>query len=196
MTTWRFQVPIAALLGAITAVGQPIPPNRVDDFTGNPRVVVISDIGNEPDDQMSLVRLLLYSNEIDIEALVAATSTWQKTAVHPETMLRAHPSVWRGAAASPAPRTRLAIGKGIGGLGCQRPVGLRHGGDGIGQNVARSGSDYPGGRPTGSPAAVGDDLGRGEYPGPGAYSCASYPLRARTGPLCREASRVLDFRSG
>jgi hypothetical protein len=35
---------------------------------------------------MSLVRLLLYSNEIDIEALVASTSTWQKTAVHPETM--------------------------------------------------------------------------------------------------------------
>ena len=67
-------------------MGQPIPPNHVDDFTGNPRVVVISDIGNEPDDQMSLVRLLLYSNEIDIEALVAATSTWQKTAVHPETM--------------------------------------------------------------------------------------------------------------
>jgi len=35
---------------------------------------------------MSLVRLLLYSNEIDIEGLVASTSTWQKTAVHPETM--------------------------------------------------------------------------------------------------------------
>lgn len=46
----------------------------------------MSDIGNEPDDQMSLVRLLLYSNEIDIEALIASTSTWQKTAVHPETM--------------------------------------------------------------------------------------------------------------
>ena len=60
--------------------------SHVDQFTGHPRVVVISDIGNEPDDQMSLTRLLLYSNEIDIEALVAATSTWQKTTVHPETM--------------------------------------------------------------------------------------------------------------
>jgi hypothetical protein len=46
----------------------------------------MSDIGNEPDDQMSLVRLLLYSNEIDIEALIASTSTWQKSATHPETM--------------------------------------------------------------------------------------------------------------
>lgn len=57
-----------------------------DNYTGHPRVIVISDIGNEPDDQMSLVRLLLYSNELDIEALIAATSTWQKTVTHPETM--------------------------------------------------------------------------------------------------------------
>ncbi len=48
------------------------------------RVVVLSDIGNEPDDQMSLVRLLLYSNEIDIEALVATTSTWQREKVSPD----------------------------------------------------------------------------------------------------------------
>ena len=62
------------------------PPTRVDEFTGRPRVIVISDIGNEPDDQMSLVRLLLYSNELDIEALIATTSTWQKHIVHPEIM--------------------------------------------------------------------------------------------------------------
>lgn len=60
--------------------------NPVDNFAGHPRAIVISDIGNEPDDQMSLVRFLLYSNEIDVEGLIAATSTWQKAAVHPETM--------------------------------------------------------------------------------------------------------------
>ncbi|MCE7798854.1 DUF1593 domain-containing protein [Sphingobium sufflavum] len=38
------------------------------------RLVVLTDIGNEPDDSESMVRLLLYSNDIDIEALVAATS--------------------------------------------------------------------------------------------------------------------------
>ncbi len=64
----------------------PLAPTHVDNFSGHPRLVVISDIGNEPDDQMSLTRLLLYSNEIDIEALIAVTSTWQKTVVHPETM--------------------------------------------------------------------------------------------------------------
>jgi hypothetical protein len=48
------------------------------------RVVILTDIGNEPDDQMSLVRLLLYSNEIEIDALIATTSTWQRTKVSPE----------------------------------------------------------------------------------------------------------------
>lgn len=65
---------------------QPQPPTHIDDFIGHPRVIVISDIGNEPDDQMSLVRLLLYCNELDIEGLIASTSTWQKNAIHPETM--------------------------------------------------------------------------------------------------------------
>jgi hypothetical protein len=84
-------VRMAAIDGLLwSAVGylaaQPLPPTHVDDFAGKPRVVVISDIGNEPDDQMSFVRLLLYSNELDIEAMIATTSTWQKTATHPETM--------------------------------------------------------------------------------------------------------------
>lgn len=77
------------LLGAAAgtmAQREALPPQPVDRFTGKPRVAVISDIGNEPDDQMSLVRLLVYSNELDIEALVASTSTWQRNASHPETM--------------------------------------------------------------------------------------------------------------
>lgn len=63
-----------------------MPTQPIDRFDGLPRVAIISDIGNEPDDQMSLVRLLLYSNDLDIEALVASTSVWQKTETHPETM--------------------------------------------------------------------------------------------------------------
>lgn len=39
------------------------------------RVFVLTDITNEPDDQQSLVRFLVYSNEYDIEGLVATTST-------------------------------------------------------------------------------------------------------------------------
>lgn len=74
------------LAAASLLPAQAPPPTHIDDFAGKPRLIVISDIGNEPDDQMSLVRLLVYSNELDIEALIAATSTWQKTVIHPETM--------------------------------------------------------------------------------------------------------------
>jgi hypothetical protein len=48
------------------------------------RVLVLTDIGNEPDDSESMVRFLLYTNELDVEGLVATTSTWQRTVVHPE----------------------------------------------------------------------------------------------------------------
>jgi hypothetical protein len=74
------------VLGGVAA-GQNAPdPPPVDEFAGRPRVMVFSDIGNEPDDQMSLVRLLVYSNQLEIEGLVATTSVWQRTSVHPETM--------------------------------------------------------------------------------------------------------------
>jgi hypothetical protein len=33
---------------------------------------------------MSLVRLLVYSNRVDIEGLVATTSTWMRRAVRPD----------------------------------------------------------------------------------------------------------------
>jgi hypothetical protein len=39
------------------------------------RVFVLTDITNEPDDQQSLVRFLVYANEYDIEGMVATTST-------------------------------------------------------------------------------------------------------------------------
>ena len=57
---------------------------RVDSFVEKPRLLVLTDIGNEPDDQMSMVRLLVYANQFEIEGLVATTSTWQKRAVKPE----------------------------------------------------------------------------------------------------------------
>jgi len=67
---------------------EPYNPRHIDDFAGKPRVVVLTDMGNEPDDQMSFVRLMLYSNEFDLEALIATTSTWQKNKVQPDTMRR------------------------------------------------------------------------------------------------------------
>jgi hypothetical protein len=57
---------------------------RVDPWVPMPRVLVMTDIANEPDDQMSMVRLLVYSNQFDIEGLVATTSTWMRARVRPD----------------------------------------------------------------------------------------------------------------
>lgn len=50
------------------------------------RVVVLTDVEAGPDDAQSLVRLLLYSNDLDLEALIATTSTHQKQRVAPESI--------------------------------------------------------------------------------------------------------------
>ena len=63
---------VFALLVTLIAEGRP------------PRLIVLTDIGADPDDQQSLVRLLLYSNQIDIEGIVATTSCWQQNRVRPE----------------------------------------------------------------------------------------------------------------
>lgn len=48
----------------------------------------MSDILNEPDDSMSLVRYLLYANEFDTRGLCATTSWWLQNETHPEEMER------------------------------------------------------------------------------------------------------------
>lgn len=53
-----------------------------------PRVFVLTDISNEPDDEESMVRFLVYSNEYDVEGLVATTSTWLRTATREDLIRR------------------------------------------------------------------------------------------------------------
>ena len=43
------------------------------------RVLVLTDISNEPDDEESMVRFLVYSNEYDVEGIVATTSVWLRS---------------------------------------------------------------------------------------------------------------------
>lgn len=45
-------------------------------YQNKTRLFVLTDISNEPDDQMSLVRLLTYANELDIVNIAAVTSVW------------------------------------------------------------------------------------------------------------------------
>ncbi|MEP0346685.1 DUF1593 domain-containing protein, partial [Rhodopirellula bahusiensis] len=53
-----------------------------------PRLYVLTDIENEPDDAMSLVRLLTYANQIDIEGLAATTSVHQQRRTAPDRIRR------------------------------------------------------------------------------------------------------------
>jgi hypothetical protein len=50
------------------------------------RVVILTDIEADPDDTESLVRLLLYSNVIDIKGLIATTSCWHRDIISPESI--------------------------------------------------------------------------------------------------------------
>jgi len=50
------------------------------------RVIILTDIENEPDDTESLVRLLLYSNVFDLKGIIATTSVHMKKEVHPESV--------------------------------------------------------------------------------------------------------------
>ena len=83
--------------------------SRIDAHATKVRMVVLTDIANEPDDQMSLVRLLVYGNHFDIEGLVATTSVWLRKGVRPDvlhTVLDAYaqvqPNLLRHASGFPA----------------------------------------------------------------------------------------------
>ncbi len=127
-------------------------PAGTDDFEGKPRLFVLTDIGNEPDDQMSFVRLLLYANELDIEGLVATTSTWQKEYGQPELLswvLEAYgevqPNLAKHSASYPtveALRSRVSSGPDGYGLESLRKKDLSPGGAALFQ-AAQSGDARP-----------------------------------------------------
>ncbi|MBX2858125.1 MAG: DUF1593 domain-containing protein, partial [Cellvibrionaceae bacterium] len=55
-------------------------------FAEKHRLIVLTDMEADPDDTQSLVRLLLYANQIDIEGLVATTSCWLRNEVNPQSI--------------------------------------------------------------------------------------------------------------
>ena len=80
---------VIALLSATAAGAQMSSPSpQPDAFAARNRLFVLTDIGNEPDDQMSFVRLLLYANEIDIEGVAATTSQHLRDKLHDDTLHR------------------------------------------------------------------------------------------------------------
>ena len=185
---------------AAGAPAQSRPPSTVDDAPGKTRVFVLSDMGNEPDDQMSFVRLLLYSNELDLEGLVATTSDLaegQGPARDDAEDRRAYgevrPNLLKHADGWPSRGGARRDGH-------AGPAGLRHGGGRARQDVAGAealirAADRPDPRP-----ALDHRLGRGQHAGAGPArhvretrtpggagrvrraSCGSTPSPTRTTP--------------
>ncbi|MBI0550860.1 DUF1593 domain-containing protein [Pectobacterium parmentieri] len=74
-------VPVFATAAAASTAGENVEQKNVVSAEKT-RILILSDIGNEPDDSQSLVRFLLYSNEFDVEGIVATTSTWLRDKVN------------------------------------------------------------------------------------------------------------------
>ena len=76
---------------------------RVDPVA-KPRVIVMTDIANEPDDQMSMVRFLVYANEFDIEGSSPTPRPGCATRVRPDVIQHVIDAYAAGAARR-SPRT-------------------------------------------------------------------------------------------
>ncbi|TWT35090.1 hypothetical protein KOR42_52160 [Thalassoglobus neptunius] len=63
------------LLLVITALGNDGPLVAND----KPRIITTTDLGADPDDEQSMVRLLVSANEFDIEGLIVSTGCWKKS---------------------------------------------------------------------------------------------------------------------
>jgi hypothetical protein len=79
-------------------------------------VFVLTDISNEPDDEESMVRFLVYANEYDVEGLVATTSTWLRSKTREDLIRRqldaygqVHPNLSRHAPGFPTKEQLLAV---------------------------------------------------------------------------------------
>jgi hypothetical protein len=55
-------------------------------FPTKPRIFILTDITNEPDDAESFCRYLTYSNQFRTEGVVAVTSVWLKNKVAPQNL--------------------------------------------------------------------------------------------------------------
>src|SRR6185503_15865010 len=72
------------LLLILTFIQVALPAQKIEKS----RAIILTDIENEPDDTESMIRLMLYSNDIDIRGLIATTSIHMRTRTSPESIVR------------------------------------------------------------------------------------------------------------
>ena len=76
---------------------------------------------------MSMVRLLVYANQLDIEGLIATTSTWMRATVRPDVLHKVIAAYGEVRAAARGAGARLPDGRRARRAGREGPGGLRHG---------------------------------------------------------------------
>ena len=80
--------------GMVVIVQESGEPNRLHLVTvgvptsEKPRLAVLTDIGGDPDDQQSLIRLMVYANEFEIELLLASAVRKEHTPEGPSTRIQ------------------------------------------------------------------------------------------------------------
>ncbi|MEP7319667.1 MAG: DUF1593 domain-containing protein, partial [Panacibacter sp.] len=79
---------VNAILTGLLLIFFSFPSATFAQTSKKPRVLVLSDIEADPDDTQSLIRFLLYSNQWDVEGLIATTSIHQQARVAPESILK------------------------------------------------------------------------------------------------------------
>jgi hypothetical protein len=77
MAKWTIAALALLVIPAGTVFGQQ--PEMRSIPRVKPRLIVLTDLSNEPDDEESFVRLLVYADQFDVEGLIATTSTWLRT---------------------------------------------------------------------------------------------------------------------
>ena len=119
----------ACLLLTCLAIGL----GSVASAAAKPRVFVLTDIENEPDDAMSMVRFLVYANQWDVEGLVATTSVHQQSKVAPWRIREIVDAYAQGARQPRAARAGFPSADALRARHRRRPARLRHGGRRQGQ---------------------------------------------------------------
>jgi hypothetical protein len=65
---FRTMVKFLSLAAGVIVFANPVPAHTADERV---RLIIETDAGGDPDDEQSLVRLLVYANELDIEGIIA-----------------------------------------------------------------------------------------------------------------------------
>lgn len=86
LTLWAAVLALLPVANA-SANNHNSPCSAIQPAHTRPRVLVLTDIANEPDDAESLVRLLVYSHQFRLQGFVATTSYWLNASTHEDQII-------------------------------------------------------------------------------------------------------------